>query len=325
MRLDLSRVLTLVEQYLTGKAYSRQTIKRYRYVIKRYFMWMRDARGKEDLRDVSRNELADFLEYCAAKGYSTGTRQGVASNLTVIYRYLVRNELLLANPFDGMDIRIVKRHKIRETLSVDEINEFLDGLNMAGAIAIQERCLFELMYGNGLRVNEVVWLDVTDVDIKEGKIFVRKGKGRRERVIPIGSNVLKHIKVYLEKSRSILVKKVKDNEDGKALFISRQGVRLGNNTIGKRFVALLKKAGLWRKGLSPHVLRHTFATHMLENGASLAHVKALLGHKSLQTTVIYTHMSEKSLKKIIRMYHPRENELYEEIRIKKDEVRALKD
>ena len=192
------------------------------------------------------------------------------------------------------------------------MNKFLDSLNGNDILEIRDRALFELIYGTGLRVGEVSRLDITDIDLNVGKALVRQGKWNKERIVPLGNNVIKYIKIYLEKARSDFLKIVKRSDVREALFLTLKGNRMSvtgiEYTLKKRF----NKLGLDVK-ICPHILRHSFATHMLENGASLKHVKDILGHNSMQTTVIYTPFNVKSLKRILKMYHPRENQLYEEV------------
>ena len=201
---------------------------------------------------------------------------------------------------------------------------FLDSLSGCFKRDLRDRAMFELMYGTGLRVGEVSALNITDVDIRGGRLMVRKGKGRKQRVIPLGKNVCSWLKVYLAGGRRQFLYRAKGYENNRAFFLSIQGNQMSTTNIGKVLKDRLKQAGVRTKGISPHVLRHSFATHMLENGADIKYVKDILGHSNISTTVIYTHFTINSLKRIMKQFHPRENELYEEINLKKKWIASLK-
>mgnify|MGYP000678171646 CR=1 FL=1 len=211
------------------------------------------------------------------------------------------------NPCDFLDLETIRANTKRSTVEQKTISEILDSINSMKFLDLRDRSMFEMMYGIGLRVGEIVKLAVTDVDMREGKIFIRQAKGRKDRIVPIGKNALSLLKKYIEYGRNYL-EKITDRE---ILFLSGKGKRITVNDVAK---ALKKRAKTLYPDLRiyPHMLRHSFATHMLEAGAGIKHIKDILGHNSIETTVIYTHFNSQSLKKILKMFHPRENELYEE-------------
>ncbi len=330
MKLDEGRTIGLFESYLEGKAYSENTVDRYVRDARYFLVWAKREKNIDDAREVTAFDIEGYQEHIAEvkKGdgsakYSLSTRSGIMRALSVLFRHLYRRSYILVNPFDRVEVKVKPRYGLRVTLSQEEMAVFLDGIGTSGAIGLRDRCVFELMYGTGLRVGEVRGLDVTDVDVKEGRIFVRKGKGRKERVVPLGKNLLACVEAYLERSRSVLAKRTK-SEASQAMFLSSEGGRMPIHMIRVRLKYHLQRAKLWKKGMTPHAIRHSFATHLIENGASLKHVKDLLGHESMQTTVVYTHMNAKSLKKIVKMYHPRENELYEELVVDERMLALLK-
>jgi site-specific recombinase XerD len=330
MKLDDRRTLALFGSYLEGKAYSPKTVERYCRDARYFMTWAKHEKNIDDAREVTAEDIEEYGEHVAeatkADGsakYSLSTRSGMMRGLSVLFRHLYRCTYIVANPFDRVEVKIRPRYGLRMTLSEEEMAEFLDGIGTESAIGLRDRCVFELMYGTGLRIGEVRSLDVTDVDVKEGRIFVRMGKGRKERIAPMGKNLVLCVERYLAGSRSVLTKR-KEGEGSQAMFLTSDGGRMPVHMIRVRLKHHLQRAELWKKGMTPHTIRHSFATHLLENGASLKHVKDLLGHESMQTTVVYTHINAKSMKKIVKMYHPRENELYEELVVDKRLIAMLK-
>lgn len=320
--------------YIKNKSYSPYTMTRYRREIKYFFKWIKEVKRKNDVREIESRDIENYWKYInraqkeGEKGkkkakYGEMTKRGIMLNLSRCFNYFAKYEYIITNPFEKIELGKKRSNKIRETLSIEEMNQLLDSITETDIISERDRCMYELMYGTGIRVGELCSLNSIDVDIKTGKLFIWKGKGRKERVVPLGKNVIKHINRYIRKSRNALAKRTGKREETKALFLTRDGKRISIQVVEKRLKKWFRDSGIKRKRISPHVLRHSFATHMLENGADIKHIKEILGHSSIQTTVIYTHFSVKNLKKLIKMYHPRENELYEEIKVGKKYIEAL--
>jgi len=304
--------LKLFKEYLKNKNYSENTVQRYERDV-RYFLIFS---GKEDVRDMSREDIMAYWGEIASCGrYTPESRRGIMTTLGMFFKFLLRNESILLNPFFCLDFSMKRREKKRLSVDACKLAEFLDCISGVNYADLRDRAVFELMYGTGIRVGEAVRLNVTDVDFNEGKLFVSQGKGKKDRVVPVGEKALLALKRYVDKGRNYLTK-VKDRE---ALFLTVQGARLKVNNIeqvlSKRF-----RERFPDEKICPHMLRHSFATHMLEAGAGIKQIKDILGHSSMQSTTVYTHFNVKSLKKILKLYHPRENELYEEV----DEEEVLK-
>lgn len=331
MKLSFLLANKLYTNYLKNKSYSGETIKRYRREVRYFFKWIGEIKKKYDIREIDSSDIESYRKYihdAQKEGkkearYSESTKRGIIINLCNCFRYFVKYEYILSNPFENIELGKEKGRNIRECLSVEEMNQLLDSITGIDVLSERDRCLYELMYGTGLRVGEVCSLNITDVDTKTGKLFVRNGKGKKERVIPLGKNVINHINRYIRKSREVLIKRVKRSEEMVALFLTANGKRIATHVVSVRLKKWLKGSGIKRKRISPHMVRHSFATHMLENGADIKHIKEILGHEDIQTTVIYTHFSVKSLKKLIKRYHPRENELYEEVKLGKKFIKTL--
>ncbi len=319
MKLGSFHVQYLFKKYLESRNYSEITVTKYLRTVRDFFYYLEENTDKKDLREVTGEDILIYQEKIAGirKGekqrYAQTSIKGIIFTLRHLFKYLYRNELILVNPFDRLRIKINTLSKIRPCIDEEEIITFLDSIEMKGKLNIRDRALFEMMYETGLRVSEVSNLDVTDIDLKSGKVFVREGKGKKDRVVPLGKNALEYLKVYIKKARPLFLKNVLDQEETRALFLTQNGGRINTASISHRLKKRFKDLGI-ETNVTPHMIRHSFATHMLAHGADIKAVKDILGHSSMETTVIYTHFTVKSLKKLIKMYHPRENELYEEFK-----------
>jgi len=304
----------LFEEYLKNKGYSSWTVKRYRNENRSFFRWLVNFAGKSDAREVDPADIIGFQKHLSNReSLCLSSRRSMMLSTKQLFKFLLRNEHIMTNPFETVDVSMIPSRKRRKSISVSDMGRFLDSINESKILDIRDRALFELMYGTGLRVSEIGKLDLSDVDLSAGRVLVREGKGRKDRIVPLGENVKQWLIVYLERARGEYLKYVKESEKREAFFISLKGNRMGAElieyTMKKRFTI----AGLDGKSVCPHMLRHSFATHILENGAGVKHVKEMLGHSRIESTVGYTHFSVKSLKRIMKMYHPRENELYVEL------------
>ena len=317
----------LYKEHLKGKGYSKCTIRHYDYIIKLFFIWLVDKKEKEDIREITKSDIYEFNCFIAEaknkhnkKRFCAETQRSILLTLRLLFRFLLRKEYILFNPFDTLEMVRIKAKKLRTDIPEKIMHDFLDRLTGSNIFEIEDRALFELMYGTGLRVGEVSQLNITDIDLKNGRLIVREGKGKRDRIVPLGKNVMLCLDIYLSKSREKLLKKADRSMHTESLFINSRGGRMSTKTIGRKLKKYFDDNGYDVK-VSPHILRHSFATHLLEHGAGLKHVKELLGHKSIESTVLYTHMSVKSLKRIMKMYHPRENELF--IELSSDEQKEI--
>ncbi|MCG2703374.1 MAG: site-specific tyrosine recombinase XerD, partial [Candidatus Omnitrophica bacterium] len=218
--------------------------------------------------------------------------------LKVFYRYLVSQQYIKQDPMELMESPKLWKY-LPEFLSIDEVESFLKVIRGKKVKRVRDRACFELMYATGMRVSELVNLKVRDIDLKLG-VLKCMGKGQKERIIPIGRLAQEAVSEYINTARSCFVKQT----DPKYLFLSKNGERISRQMIWKliRHYALL--AGI-TKHISPHTLRHSFATHLLEKGADLRVVQELLGHSNISTTQIYTHVNKERLKSIHEKFHPR--------------------
>ena len=230
---------------------------------------------------------------------SARTQARIISGLKAFFKYLSLEGLVKDDPASLLEGPRPGR-KLPDTLSITEIERIIEVIDMSRAEGERNKAIIETLYGCGLRVSELTNLKITDIFFRE--MFVKViGKGNKERFVPIGNTAIRHINLYLDNSR-MHVQPKKYDED--ILFLNRRGGRLSRTMILLIVKDLGEKAGI-RKSISPHTFRHSFATHLVEGGADLRAVQEMLGHESIITTEIYTHLDREYLKSTIQLYHPR--------------------
>ena len=248
------------------------------------------------------------MVYLKAQGFTASTIQTTRAMLKDLFGALFRAGLLLSNPMDLVELTLTRRSELKAMLSQEEMKRFLEAIPTHTGSGLRDRAIFECMYVTGMRLGEVVRLEVADVDFSLGELFIRSGKGRKDRVVPLGRLSAHYLSEWVHKGRKWFVQ----DQAQKALFLNRGGRKVPPANIRHWFGKYMAAAGITRDGLTPHSIRHSCATHLLENGADMRYVQELLGHQSIETTADYTRGVAEGLKKMHRMYHPRENELYEE-------------
>jgi integrase/recombinase XerD len=254
---------------------------------------------KDKPSDITLDDLKLFIKQVNEIGLSARTQARIISALKAFFRYLFLEELITNDPANLLESPRSGR-KLPDTLSRNDIEKIIDAIDMSLPEGERNRAIIETLYGCGLRVSELIGLKITDVYFNDQ--FVRViGKGNKERLVPIGGTAIKHINLYLDNSRNQIQPK-KGDED--IIFLNRRGGRLSRTMIFLIVKDLGEKAGV-RKSISPHTFRQSFATHLVEGGADLRAVQEMLGHESIITTEIYTHLDREYLKSTIQLYHPR--------------------
>lgn len=248
------------------------------------------------------NAVRAYLAFLNDKAYSKATIARKLATLRSFYKFLVRTNRLSSNPVSA--VRTPKQDKrLPKFMEYDEIKRLLETPPMDTWLGARDRAILETLYSTGMRVSELVALNMDDIDFL-GEVVHIRGKGKKERIAPISSSVLQVIQHYIEfRNRRA---QSNSNFDFKVLFVNKHGKRLSTRSVRRKMDKYLKMAGL-DLTISPHTLRHSFATHMLNNGADLRSVQELLGHQSLSTTQIYTHLTTSRLKEVYQKAHPREN------------------
>ncbi len=217
-----------------------------------------------------------------------------------LFEYLAKTHKLLINPSEGIVETSRKNRKIGTVLTTDEIKKLLAQPNLSLRIHVRDRAVMEVMYSSGMRLDELLKLTIYDVGLKEQTIYIRKGKGKKQRVVPIGKTAKKYLKEYLEKIRPYYAKK---NPKERKIFLTNEGKPMSDGTVQ----GFMRKYGILagiKKSVSPHTLKRTCATHMLQNGADIRYIQKLLGHKHLSTTQLYTKVMPVDIKKTHERTHP---------------------
>ena len=248
--------------------------------------------------DVKENQILDFLKDLHSLGVEASTQSRCLSGIRSFFQYLVYEGKISMDPTVHIKSPL-KGRKLPDTLSFDEINLILEANDMSTNEGVRNRTMLEFLYGAGLRVSELIGLKLTDVYLDHGYIKVT-GKGDKERLVPAGRDAFTYLKLYLEHVRpQIPVKKSAVND----VFLNRRGTPLSRVMVFIICKELALKAGI-QKSISPHTFRHSFATHLIEGGADLRAVQEMLGHESILTTEIYTHLDRAYLSQMVRDFHP---------------------
>ena len=252
------------------------------------------------------NAIRAYLAFLNEKQYSKATIARKLATLRSFYKFLVKRNQLSSNPV--IVVRTPKQEKkLPRFLEYEEVKKLLETPPMDNWLGARDRAILETLYSTGIRVSELVALNIDDIDFL-GEVIHIRGKGKKERITPIGSSALQVIQHYIEFRN----KRAQSNSnfDSKVLFVNKHGRRLSTRSVRRKMDKYLKMAGL-DAAISPHTLRHSFATHMLNNGADLRSVQELLGHQSLSTTQIYTHLTTRKLKEVYENAHPRETDQHD--------------
>jgi integrase/recombinase XerD len=248
---------------------------------------------------VQMQDIQRFLGYLYDLGINERSQARILSGLRSFFKYLVLNDAIDQNPTALIETPKFPK-KLPQVLSVEEIDRLINAIDLSKPEGQRNRAIIETLYGCGLRVSELVNLKISDLFFDEGFIKVT-GKGNKQRFVPVNSYTQKYIQIYINHIRSH--QKI-NKQDMDTLFLNRRGKKLTREMIFIIVKELAKKAGI-KKNISPHTLRHSFATHLLKNGADLRSIQLLLGHESITTTEIYLHIDKTELHKTLAKYHPR--------------------
>src|SRR6476646_219315 len=244
--------------------------------------------------------IREFLAYLYAQNYTKSTTARKLATLRSFYKFLIRRGVVSVNPLST--IRTPKQEKrLPKCLDLEQVQKLLDAPGDADLLSARDKAMLEILYSSGIRVSELVELEMADLDLNEGVLRVR-GKGRKDRLTPIGSQAIKAVQRYFEMRNADA--RSQNGASGARVFLNKHGECLSTRSVRRKLDKYLVEAGL-DPGISPHTLRHSFATHLLNNGADLRSVQELLGHQSLSTTQIYTHLSTSRMKEVYDAAHPR--------------------
>ncbi|MFC2126401.1 site-specific tyrosine recombinase XerD [Bacteroidota bacterium] len=249
--------------------------------------------------EITSKHIQEFIEYINGLGMTPHSQARILSGLKSFYKYLMYEEIIDSDPTQLIEGPKLGR-KLPDTLSFLEIENLLGAIDLSSAEGTRNRAMLETLYSSGLRVSELINLKINDVYFDIGFLRIL-GKGNKERLVPVGRDALKFIRIYLEEIRCHM--EIQSGHEN-YVFLNRRGKRLSRVMIFTIIRNLAERIGL-HKTISPHTFRHSFATHLIEGGADLRAVQEMLGHESITTTEIYTHLDRDYLKQVIREFHPR--------------------
>lgn len=276
------------------KGLSRNTVASYARDLEKYFLFMRQ-KGPDD---ISEDDVIAFLAHLSADGISAASAARNLSAIRGFHKFLLIDQLAKSDPTVNLDTpRGWKR--LPKALSMSDVEALLSQPDPFTPIGLRDKAMLELLYATGLRVSELVGLKIQDVNLERGFVIVI-GKGSKERVVPMGEEAAGVMRKYISSARPILL----NGAESEYVFISSKRRGITRQMFWERIKLYAAKAGI-SKDISPHTLRHSFATHLLDNGADLRAVQAMLGHSDISTTQIYTYVSRERLRKIHEKYHPR--------------------
>lgn len=275
-----------------GSNCSAHTLRAYQRDLLQHIEFLQ-RQGCDDPNQVASQHLRKFIVQLRKRDYKTTTLSRKLASLRSFYRFLFREGVIGNNP--ATSLRSPKRHRtLPKFLNLQDIESLLGVIDKDSTKGRRDRAIIETLYSTGVRVSELVGLNVEDMDMFSELIKVR-GKGKKERIVPIGSHALEAIKVYLA---------TRAEKENPALFLNKSGGRLTTRSVARILDKYVKLSGI-RQSPSPHILRHSFATHLLDRGADLRAVQEMLGHASLSSTQVYTHVSTERLRQVYRLAHPR--------------------
>lgn len=285
-----------LEYCLKELNYSLNTIEGYKRDLDKYIVYI----NKENINylNINKNDILNYLKYLDSYNYTNKSISRHLSSLRSFYNYLIDIKLIEDNIFKRIRNPKIEK-KLPNYLNILEIEEILDSISLDNSEDIRNKCVFLLLYATGLRASELSNITLSDIDFNNLSIRVL-GKGNKERIVYYGEVAKDILNDYLKVRNEFIVK------DNNYLFLNKSGNKLSRESIGGIINKIIDNSSVNHK-ISPHVLRHTFATHLLDNGADLRSVQELLGHVNLRTTEIYTHVSNERIKSAYLKYHPNKN------------------
>ena len=284
-------------RYLTEEKHAQKnTLNSYARDLNQFQTWLM-ANGITDLKKVKKETVNEYLQYMSGKGKSPATVTRSTASIRSFYNYMLREGRVKTNPAKAVTSQKVER-KYPEILTNREVELFLEQPKCVDEKGFRDHAMLELLYATGIRVSELIGLNVEDVNLTVG--FIRCTTHGKERIIPLYTAAVKALREYMEKIRPRIIV----DENQQALFVNMSGERMSRQGFWKIIKYYQEKAEI-NKDITPHTLRHSFAVHLLENGADLSSIQEMLGHADISSTQIYTHVIQKQLKDVYYKAHPR--------------------
>lgn len=292
MRIDSMQEVHNFKTYLlVEKKYSNNTIDAYQRDLEKFFAFL-----PKEPKEVVEEDIHAYLKYLKESGMNERSISRSISCLKSFYKFLLIDKVVSTSPLENIEIPKLRK-SLPHTLTEEEVIALLD-MPLVDNFSYRNKAMLEVLYATGLRVSELVSLTLQDIDLENAALRTM-GKGSKERIVPLGEYALRYLTIYLEEYRSTFIKKDYNNY----LFLNNHGKKMTRQGFFKMLKARAKEAGI-KEELSPHTLRHSFATHLLNHGADLRSIQELLGHSDIATTQIYTHVSNEHLKENYKKFHP---------------------
>ncbi|MCR5036119.1 MAG: site-specific tyrosine recombinase XerD [Bacteroidales bacterium] len=299
MLLDKNLIKHFSDYLRLEQSLSDNTINAYCHDIELFRQYLEDSGQSCSITEITHHDIEDFFAKLYDLGIAASSQARILSGLKSFFKYLLQEKICEADPTMLVSSPSIGRH-IPDVLSYEEIVSMMECIDLSQQFGHRNKAIIEVMYGCGLRVSEVISLNISDIYAKDEFIKVF-GKGSKERLVPIGNKTLHELMLYVKGER--LHQDIKPKFSDK-VFISARGTSLTRQSVFLLVKRLAEQAEI-KKTISPHTLRHSFATHLIEGGADLRAVQQMLGHSSITTTEIYTHISNEYLRQVIMEYHPR--------------------
>ncbi len=285
-------ITKFIEYIIIDKKYSENTVKSYNNDLKKYDIYFKN----KNISNIKENHIKEYLKYLKENNNDNRTINHNISTLRSFYKFLLIEKVIKENPMEYIEMPKTKK-SLPKTLSIEEVDKLLN-IKLTDAFSYRNKAMLELMYSSGLRVSELVNVKIHDIDTSNCIIRIM-GKGKKERIVPLGDYAIKYIELYIKEYREKLIKR----ELNEYLFINNHGKKMTRQGFFKILKQLAKEQNI-KTEFSPHTLRHSFATHLLNGGADLRSIQEMLGHESISTTQIYTHVSKEQLKENYNNFHP---------------------
>jgi len=293
MEVLINKFINFLER---DKQLSLNTLQSYRRDIEQYITYLNELKVT-NIANTNKTTIIAYLLHLKKKGRATSTISRNLASIRSFYQFLYKNQIIDNDPTSDLESPKVEK-KLPQILSTQEVELLLEQPKCVDLKGYRDKAMLELLYATGIRVSELISLDIDDLNMEVG--YIRCTKGTRERVIPIGSIAISALKEYLNKARHLLIQK----QDEKALFVNINGKRLTRQGFWK-IIKQYKNQAKINKEITPHTLRHSFAAHLLENGADLRSIQEMLGHSDISSTQIYTQIAKNRLKDVYKKTHPR--------------------
>ena len=289
-------IVAFLNSLIIEKGLSKNTIQSYESDIYQLYQW-NISKNKKRITEIKKIDTSQYISYLFSQNLKSTSVNRKISSLKTFFNFLLKKKLINANPFADQ-IMPKKPISLPKSISEDDVVKLLDAPKPDSLIGLRDKAMLELLYASGVRISELVNIKFSDLDLERNIIKVF-GKGSKERLVPFGEDAAQCIRAYIDER-----KKNKDIVSIKYIFLNNRGSKISRHAFWHRLKEYCLEIGL-KRDISPHTLRHAFATHLLNRGADLRSVQVLLGHSDLSTTQIYTHIAKQRLSELVKKHHPR--------------------